>query len=220
MKKILIIMLSLLLACSAVFAVEGTDEGASPATGVPGSVNSDDEGGNTQATATVTLDLSGGENSTNYWEIGFSKVPVESATSPTDENLLKSTKLVLSENAMTAEDDEQVYVYWIIKGGQELKISLSAKGALSSDTDSIDWQIKWKDSDSSQQSIGTVDPHEEGDYSAKNVHSRTTDSGGTLTGGDFGSVKLDISTEGFADKKAESYQATLILEIKDATTNE
>ena len=208
MKKILIIMLSLLLACSIVWAEEGT-----------GSVNSDDEGGNTQATATVTLDLSGGENSTNYWEIGFSKVPVESATSPTDENLLKSTKLVLSENAMTAEDDEHVYVYWIIKGGQELKISLSADGALSSATDSIDWQIKWKDSDTNPQLIGTADPQEDGDYSAKNVHSRIKDSGETLTGGDSGYAKLDISTEVFSDKKAESYQATLILKIEDATTN-
>lgn len=207
MKKFLIIMLSLLLACSAVFAVEGT--GSDKSDGTVG-----DKTG--EATALVTLDLSGGSSSANYWEIGFSKEPVVSATSPT-EDILKSTNLVLSENAMTAEDDEHVYVYWIIKGGQELKISLSASGALSSSSDSIDWQISWIDEEGSDQTIGTTKPDvTPADYTEKNVHNRVNSEDVVLTGGDYGSVKLDIITEDFTDKKTESYQATLTLTIKDA----
>ena len=207
MKKILIIMLSLLLACSAVFAVEGT--GSDKSDGTVG-----DKTG--EATALVTLDLSGGASSTNYWEIGFSKEPVVSATSPT-EDILKSTNLVLSENAMTAEDDEHVYVYWIIKGGQELKISLSASGALSSSNDSIDWQISWTDEEGSGQTIGTTKPDDtHADYTEKNVHNRVNSEDVVLTGGDYGSVKIDIITEDFTDKKTESYEATLTLTIKDA----
>ena len=216
MKKCLIIMLSLLLACSAVFAVEGT--GSDKSDGTVG-----DKTG--EATALVTLDLSGGSSSANYWEIGFSKEPVVSATSPT-EDILKSTNLVLSENAMTAEDDEHVYVYWIIKGGQELKISLSASGALSSSSDSIDWQISWDDEDTvdGKKTIGpdvtsALNDVQETVYTTKqNIHTRVKE-GETLAAGDYGSVSLDISTEDFSNKKAENYQATLILTIADASSN-
>lgn len=218
MKKFLIIMLSLLLACSAVFAVEGTDEGASAATGGTGSVNSGAEDGSKQATALVTLNLSGsGENPANYWEIGFSSEAVNTATSPTTP--LKTTSLVLSENDMTAKDDDKVYVYWIIKGGQELKISLSASGALKSTNDSIDWQISWTDKEGTGQTIGTDSAEGSADYSAKNVHTREKGVDGTMTSGDYGSVQLDISTADFSNKKAENYEATLTLTITDVSSN-
>lgn len=218
MKKFLIIMLSLLFACSAVFAVEGTDEGASAATGGTGSVNSGAEDGSKQATALVTLNLSGsGENPANYWEIGFSSEAVNTATSPTTP--LKTTSLVLSENDMTAKDDDKVYVYWIIKGGQELKISLSASGALKSTNDSIDWQISWTDKEGTGQTIGTDSAEGSADYSAKNVHTREKGVDGTMTSGDYGSVQLDISTADFSNKKAENYEATLTLTITDVSSN-
>lgn len=219
MKKFLIIMLSLLLACSAVFAVEGTDEGASAATGGTGSVNSGAEDGSKQATALVTLNLSGsGENPANYWEIGFSGTEVKSAVSPTP---LTKTNLVLSSDAMKAEDDvnKPVYVYWIIKGGQELKISLSASGALKSTNDSIDWQISWTDKEGTGQTIGTDSAEGSADYSAKNVHTREKGVDGTMTSGDYGSVQLDISTADFSNKKAENYEATLTLTITDVSSN-
>lgn len=216
-------MLSLFLACSAVFAVEGTDEGATAATGGTGSVNSGAEDGSKQATALVTLDLSGGENSTNYWEIGFSGTEVKSAVSPTP---LTETNLVLSPDAMKAEDDvnKPVYVYWIIKGGQELKISLSASGPLTSTTkdsgETIDWKIDWTDKEGTGQTIGTDSAEETADYSfTKNVHTREKGEDGTMTSGDYGSIQLDISTEDFSNKKAENYQATLILTIADASSN-
>lgn len=218
MKKILIIMLSLLLACSAVFAVEGTDDGTSAATVGTGSVNSGAEDGSKQATALVTLNLSGsGENPANYWEIGFSSEAVNTATSPTTP--LKTTSLVLSENDMTAKDDDKVYVYWIIKGGQELKISLSASGALKSTNDSIDWQISWTDKEGTGQTIGTDSAEGSADYSAKNVHTREKGVDGTMTSGDYGSVQLDISTADFSNKKAENYEATLTLTITDVSSN-
>ena len=125
---------------------------------------------------------------------------------------------------MRAEDDEPVYVYWIIKGGQELKISLSAGGALTSTTvdsgETINWKIDWRDKEGAPQTIGTNTAEDESaDYSAKNVHTRKKGEDGTMNSGDYGSVKLEISTEDFSDKKAESYQAKLILTIEDATTN-
>lgn len=218
MKRFLIIMLSLLLACSAVFAVEGTDDGTSAATVGTGSVNSGAEDGSKQATALVTLNLSGsGENPANYWEIGFSSEAVNTATSPTTP--LKTTSLVLSENDMTAKDDDKVYVYWIIKGGQELKISLSASGALKSTNDSIDWQISWTDKEGTGQTIGTDSAEGSADYSAKNVHTREKGVDGTMTSGDYGSVQLDISTADFSNKKAENYEATLTLTITDVSSN-
>lgn len=212
MKKILIIMLSLLLACSIVWAEEGK-------AGSDHSENSGDKDG--KATALVTLDLSGGSSSANYWEIGFSSEEVKSATSPTP---LPSTALKLSDGEMRAEDDEPVYVYWIIKGGQELKISLSADGALTSTTadsgETINWKIDWTDKEDTPQTIGTNTAEDESaDYSAKNVHTRKKGEDGTMNSGDYGSVKLEISTEDFSNKKAESYQAKLILTIEDATTN-
>lgn len=215
MKKFLIIMLSLLLACSAVFAVEGT--GSDKSDGTAG-----DKTG--EATALVTLDLSGGTSSTNYWEIGFSSEAVNSATSPTTP--LKTTSLVLSENDMTAKDDDKVYVYWIIKGGQELKISLSASGALESTSDSIHWQISWDDEDTvdGKKTIGpdvtsALNDVQETVYTTEqNIHTRVKE-GETLAAGDYGSVSLDIITENFADKQAENYQATLTLTIADASSN-
>ena len=211
MKKFLIIMLALLLACSAVFAVEGT--GSDKSDGTAG-----DKTG--EATALVTLDLSGGTSSTNYWEIGFSGTEVKSAVSPTP---LTETKLVLSSDAMKAEDDvnKPVYVYWIIKGGQELEISLSVSGALTSTTENsgetIDWKIGLKGTD---QTIGTDSAEETADYSANMiVHTREKGEDGTMTSGDYGSVQLDISTADFSNKKAENYQATLILTIADASRN-
>lgn len=219
MKKILIIMLSLLLACSAVFAVEGTDEGASPATGVPGSVNSDDEGGNTQATATVTLDLSGSEGAANYWEIGFTTADVTSAESPES---LPSTAMILSDGKMTAEDDGKVWVYWIIKGGQKVNISLAADGALRYlDDNKIDWNVTWVDEEDTDQIIGPEtlsaedsDPEVSVYTTAKNVHTRTSS-----TGGDYGAVQLDFITEDFTAAVAGKYEATLTLKIEDATSN-
>lgn len=224
MKKFLIIMLSLLLACSAVFAVEGTDEGATAATGGTGSVNSGAEDGSKQATTLVTLNLSGsGDNPANYWEIGFSGSEVNSAVSPTP---LTETNLVLSSGAMKAEDDvdKPVYVYWIIKGGQELEISLSASGALTSTTEgsseTINWKIDWTDKEGTEQTIGTDSADGTAGYSdAKNVHTREKGEDGTMTSGDYGSVKLDISTADFSNKKTENYQATLILTIADASSN-
>ena len=215
MKKFLIIMLSLLLACSAVFAAEGT--GSDKSDGTAG-----DKTG--EATALVTLDLSGGTSSTNYWEIGFSSEAVNSATSPTTP--LKTTSLVLSENDMTAKDDDKVFVYWIIKGGQELKISLSASGALESTSDSIHWQISWYDEDTvdGKKTIGpdvtsALNDVQKTVYTTgQNIHTRVKE-GETLAAGDYGSVSLDISTEDFSNKKAENYQATLTLTIADASSN-
>ena len=213
MKKFLIIMLSLLFACSAVFAAEGTGSDKGTAGDKTG-----------EATALVTLDLSGGTSSTNYWEIGFSSEAVNSATSPTTP--LKTTSLVLSENDMTAKDDDKVFVYWIIKGGQELKISLSASGALESTSDSIHWQISWDDEDTvdGKKTIGpdvtsALNDVQETVYTTEqNIHTRVKE-GETLAAGDYGSVSLDISTEDFSNKKAENYQATLILTIADASSN-
>ena len=213
MKKFLIIMLSLLLACSAVFAAEGTDDGASAATGGTGSVNSGAEDGSKQATTLVTLDLSGGENSTNYWEIGFTNADVTSAKSP--ETNLPSTTMILSENAMTAEDDGEVWVYWIIKGGQKVKISLAASGALAgSGSNAIDWNVTWKDKEGTQQTLGPENLLSEssdvGVYTtAKNVHTRTSS-----TGGDYGAVQLEFITEDFTAAAAGKYEATLTLTIE------
>ena len=212
MNRFLIIMLSLLLACSAVFAAEGT--GSDKSDGTAG-----DKTG--EATALVTLDLSGGTSSTNYWEIGFSGTEVKSAVSPTP---LTKTNLVLSSDAMKAEDDvnKPVYVYWIIKGGQELKISLSASGPLTSTTkdsgETIDWKIDWTDKEGTGQTIGTDSAEETADYSPKNVHTREKGEDGTMTSGDYGSVQLDISTEDFSNKKAENYEAILTLTIADASS--
>lgn len=214
MKKILIIMLSLLLACSAVFAVEGTGESASPATGVPGSVNSDDGGGNTSATATVTLDLSGSEDAANYWEIGFTTADVTSAESPKS---LPSTAMILSDGKMTAEDDGEVWVYWIIKGGQKVNISLAADGALKYLNDNkIDWNVIWEDEEGDDQIIGPEtlsaedsDPEVNVYTTAKNVHTRTSS-----TGGDYGAVQLNFITEDFTAAAAGKYEAKLILTIE------
>ena len=221
MKKCLIIMLSLLLACSAVFAVfavEGTGESASPATGVPGSVNSDDGGGNTSATATVTLDLSGSEDAANYWEIGFTTADVTTADSPKS---LPSTAMILSDGKMTAEDDGNVWVYWIIKGGQKVNISLAADGALKDLGDNkIDWNVIWEDEEGTDQIIGPEtlsaedsDPDVTVYTTAKNVHTRTSS-----TGGDYGAVQLEFITEDFTAAVAGKYEATLTLTIESNGT--
>ena len=215
MKKFLIIMLSLLLACSAVFAAEGTDESSSPSGSMSGS-SVPTEGSN-QATALVTLDLSGGASSANYWEIGFTNADVTSAKSP--ETNLPSTTMILSENAMTAEDDGEVWVYWIIKGGQKVKISLAASGALAgSGSNAIDWNITWDDKEGTKQTLGPENLLSEspdvGVYTtAKNVHTRTS-----ATGGDYGAVQLDFITEDFSEAAAEKYNATLTLTIEPNET--
>ena len=204
MKKILIIMLSLLLACSIVWAEEGT--------GSDHSENSDDKEG--QATALVTLDLSGSEGAANYWEIGFTTADVTSAESPES---LPSTAMILSDGKMTAEDDGKVWVYWIIKGGQKVNISLAADGALKDLGDNkIDWNVIWEDEEGTDQIIGPEtlsaedsDPDVTVYTTAKNVHTRTSS-----TGGDYGAVQLEFITEDFTAAAAGKYEATLTLTIE------
>lgn len=203
-KNLLVFLIMLIFACLCLYATDSL-----------GSATESTGGG---AYVPVTFDLSGTEGATS-WEIGFTKEIPETFAANSEITPLEAIPLTYGgDNGNQGVPGDNVYVYWIIKGNPKLKISLSADGAMTGETDTnkINWKVSW-DTD---KSIGTDENYStntSASYSGVQVHvdEKTID---------VGSKPLTIITQDITDATADSYTGKLILTIEatesSATTEE
>ena len=170
----------------------------------------------------VTFNLGDGEGSESSWRIGIT----------TDVTNLKNEQITdIDSIALALQDDNtgkptgKIYVYWIVKGGQKLKVSLKADGGPLEDqakTDTIDWSTTWTstgDSTSStnqglQQSLGGIPAGEEVIAEEKYTTERIVfDRSVPKTSVETGSAEITIVTDDVTDKAPVSYSAQLTLVV-------
>lgn len=175
-------------------------------------------------TIDVTFDLGDGEDSESSWKIGLTS----DVSTLKEENVTDLTSVVLGlQDDNTGKPDGNVYLYWIIKGGQKLKIALNAEGALSGGSGkTIDWTTSWTsvgDSTSSSnsgsvQSLGGIPSQdtpviEKEAYTAKKiVFDRTVPTKSV----EIGNAALTIVTENVEEKFPASYSSNLTVSVSPA----
>ena len=186
-----------------------------------------DSGENGTATVDIKFDLTSNENST--WKIGFASDVSSLETNETVTAANSSITLDLIENENHGGlNNKNLYVYWIIKGGQPLKITLEAEGPLegtykenesSTSTEYMNWEVEWtplvsgEETSSGKSVLGTTNSYNSGqsgvDYTAKPVFTREV----LDSSREVGSAQLDIETQNIDDVKPVSYGSTLTLTI-------
>ena len=192
------------------------------------------ENGMGSAGVNINFDLSSEDNSS--WEIGFTDNVEGLKNNGTIVTPLASEDVALKIGEGTSGTlKENLYVYWIIKGGQQLEITLEADGALkevheSGETDGgaetepehMNWMVSWKSSasgseDTAEQSLGTL-YKEESDTNvyttAKSVFNRSALDQSLETG----SAQLIITTQDITDVAPVNYSANLTLKITPVET--
>ena len=206
-KNILVFVLILIFTGFCVYAAQGEGFITGPGDGV--------NPNNGSVSVQVTFDISGGEESQTYWEIGFTSD--EEVNANTTVNNLPSIALGFG----TGEDasrgvptEESVGVYWIIKGNPKLKISLGTKidgktGHMESDTGDkkINWEITFD-----SKTIGSLDSYntiQNASYDSVLVHEWTEDV--TI---DAGVMPLTIKTQDIETADAAKYTGNLVLTIE------
>lgn len=184
-------------------------------------------GENGTAKVDIKFDLTSNENST--WKIGFASDVSSLETNETVTSADSSITLDLIENH-GGLNNRNLFVYWIIKGGQPLKITLEAEGPLegtykenesSTSTEYMNWEVKWtplvsgEEASSGKSVLGTTNSYNNNsgqsgvDYTAKPVFTREV----LDTSREVGSAQLAITTQNIAGVKPASYGSTLILTI-------
>lgn len=206
-KNILVLVLMLLFTGFCVYAAQGDGFITGPVKG--------DNPNSGSVSVPVTFDISGGSESQTYWEIGFTSD--EEVDANKDVNKLPSIALEFG----TGEDasrgvpaEENVGVYWIIKGNPKLKISLGTKidrktGHMESSNtgDKINWQISFD-----AITIGSLDPYntnQDASYESEVVHEWET--AVTI---DAGVMPLTIKTQDITTANAAEYTGNLVLTIE------
>ena len=128
MKRLLTITV-LLIASMSLFAV-------------PGSFDAENNTPKELGQVPVTFDLAA---STNYY-IGFTSDVTNVAAGKDASQITDATEITLElDNTQTyGELAEKLYVYWVISGGQKLKIELEADAAMDDDGENkINWETSW-----------------------------------------------------------------------------
>ena len=209
MKKMIVMFAFLIAFMSCIYAVDPLIENSGKLTVSTGEIP-------------VTFNLGDGEDSESSWRIGIT----------TDVTNLKSEQITdIDSIALTLQDNNtgkptgKIYVYWIVKGGQKLKVSLKADGGPLKDdvnTNTIDWSTTWTstgDSASSTnqgqaQSLGGIPSGEDAiaseKYSAEQI---VFDRSVPQTSVETGSAELTIVTEDVTDKAPVSYSSQLTLVV-------
>ena len=189
------------------------------------------ENGMGSAGVNINFDLSAEDNSS--WEIGFTDNVEGLKNNGTIVTPLASEDVALKIGEGTSGTlKENLYVYWIIKGGQQLEITLEADGALKEVAESggadggaetepehMNWMVSWKSSASgsegtADQSLGTTDPYKEG--SDTNVYTKTQpvfERSVLDQSLETGSAQLIITTQDITDVAPVNYSANLTLKI-------
>ena len=209
MKKLVIILTILSAFLFPVFAIT-SDEG----TKLDGPKTADVE---------IRFDLTAdGENST--WTIGFTDDISNLENNNTVEPLQTDSVPLSLEGTRGTLGENNLYVYWIITGGQPLNITLSADKALNDVASNfMNWKIEWDSSESgsedkTRQTLGTEDVYDEEKQAGVNysnplpVFSRSVPSGSF----ESGYADLTITTQDISTVDPANYAAKLILTISPA----
>ena len=202
MKRILVLLLAVMIV-SPLFAVYTSEEKLTTSA---------------EDTLSVTLDLSngsGGEDDDSLYsvEIGFSSgvdlsgfnetsYSSGSYTEPQDTNAIN---LILGD--ATAKDPGELYVYWIIKSAQGLKINLAMPKALSSGDPSqspLSWTAFWGEGEGAK-TIGDPDYNDDGEV--------VLDRSEVTQYGTVGAEKISIETGNILSAAPGTYTGTLKLII-------
>lgn len=207
MKKVLLVSICMLMALFSMNAV-------------PLISGSGDLADKDTKTIDVTFDLGDGEDSESSWKIGLTS----DVSTLEEENVTDLTSVVLGlQDDNTGKPDGNVYLYWIIKGGQKLKIALNAVGALSGGSgNTIDWTTSWtsvgdatsSSNSGSPQSLGGIPSQdtpviEEAYTKEKIVFDRTVPTKSV----EIGNAALTIVTENVEEKFPASYSSELTVSV-------
>ena len=190
------------------------------------------ENGMGSAGVNINFDLSAEDNSS--WEIGFTDNVEGLKNNGTIVTPLASEDVALKIGEGTSGTlKENLYVYWIIKGGQQLEITLEADGALKEVAESggaetepehMNWMVSWKSSASgsegtADQSLGTTDLYKEN--ADVNVYTKTQpvfERSVLDQSLETGSAQLIITTQDITDVAPVNYSANLTLKITPVET--
>lgn len=193
-------------------------------------------GNGDSAGVTIGFDLSSSGNN-NFWEIGFTDNVEGLKNNGTIVTPLVSENVALKIGEGTSGTlKENLYVYWIIKGGQQLEITLEADGALKEVAESggaaevseddfayINWKIEWDSSSSgseekAKQTLGDTELYENNPdavyQTASPVFTRTNPDKSLETG----FTQLSITTQDITDVAPVNYSANLTLNITPVET--
>lgn len=193
------------------------------------------ENGMGSAGVNINFDLSSEDNSS--WEIGFTDNVEGLKNNGTTVDPLTSEDVALKIGEGTSGIlSNDLYVYWIFKGGQELEITLEADGALKevaesggaaevSEDDSayMNWKIEWDSSSSgseekAKQTLGDIELYKNKPdavyQTASPVFTRTNPDKSLETG----FTQLSITTQDITDVAPVNYSANLTLNITPVET--
>lgn len=212
MKKILILMLIGLLAAPLFAVGEGKFASTERLTGTK------------NATLNVTLDLSDsqeeGDDPLYSVEVGFSSgadlssfnTESYAANKYTKPSQKDSISLTLGES--TAKGPEDLYVYWIIKSAQGIKIDLAMPSALKTDDGkSIDWTASW-----GTEPVTTIGGASNYNDTGDEILDRTS----VAAYGEVGAEKITVETGNILSAAPGTYTGTLklIITASDASQSE
>lgn len=177
------------------------------------------------ANVKVNFDL-GATSGNNTWEIGFTD-NVDNLSNGSVEHLTsEDVALVINGNHGELPAGKPLYVYWIITGGQKLKIELSASGELKGtpaggNEESMNWKVTWNSSESGSgnsdtggQTLGNIAEYNEDSPSANYTSPQRVFTRNVLDQSlEYGSAELKIETQDITDVIPASYSAELTLNI-------
>ena len=193
------------------------------------------ENGMGSAGVNINFDLSSEDNSS--WAVGFTNDVTGLNNNGTSVTPLASDDVALKIDDTSGTLKENLYVYWIIKGGQQLDITLEADGALKEVAESgepeggaeteleyMNWMVSWKSSTSGSegtvdQSLGTTDLYkEESDTNVYTTAQPVFERSVLDQSLETGSAQLIITTQDITDVAPVNYSANLTLKITPVET--
>ena len=185
-------------------------------------------------TATVPVIFDLGENGNVKWEIGFTNVTSEENLSYGNGTPATSIDLILDESTMTGRinDASPVAVYWILTGGQKVRISLAAEGAMKgtgsdSVTHYINWETRWNPKknangtlveEDTKVTLGSVAAYSEEQTVDYTTDKSVFDRSATISASEKGLVPLTITTQDVSDAATVEYSSSLTLTIEPVET--
>lgn len=201
MRKILVLLM-LMMAMGMVFAddVQGINTGATV----------DGDG------AFIPVNLTISEDTAGQFIVGFSKTPVSSSATVSDDN--KVTSAELKPNAATGkaflakvnnEDSTDLYVFWQIQSSKKLDIQLETTAMKSIGGSDLDWTIN----DVTSTSTPLIDGITNKTYGPVTIAEHTPNN---TFDDNFGSIKLGMETGSYLNKlttKSAEYSASLTVRV-------
>lgn len=157
--------------------------------------------------ATVHMHIPNTENFIQ--DIGFTSEPEKVGANGTAPTKVDSLSITVGDS-----EYDDIYVYWILKGGAPLTISLYMEDVLSMGNNTIDWSASWdkfrSDISGAEEtvSIGYLT----GEY-GKNNSGIVLDRSKVISVTDTGSTPIAISVNAHNDLVAGEYSGTLVLLI-------